>query len=358
MRRTSIPLLLAALIPLCPAQDKKWGAGAFFPEEYNGEIKVDVGRLTDLGVTGQLLRSPLAFAAGMFRDHFGFSIEELERVTFAIKEFESDDDTWHMPESVWVMEGGSNVGIRGKLAEGTAPASVAGVSYVEDGSAEVCSPAPGLLIFNSEYPEGQGRIGPILRGAKKGGVPTAALLELTTKPFAIATLVRLVPPHEAERGYWFPAVDASSVVPDDLAQALALYVIENPKTEGLSIELLVRFQQGKLGADKFEATLKGLLETGKAEPAAKPFLDLLGGIEFRRDGRDLVANLALGTGRDAVGKLANFGVLLGTFGMSGGVDAAQEVQLVLEDVTAGEAEPAPASSPATEPVPEKKKKLR
>ena len=171
------------------------------------------------------------------------------------------------------------------------------------------------------------------------------LLELTAKPFAIVSMVRLLPEAEWDRNHFLPGVDETWADAEDPVVAVALRVYEHPKTGALSAELLVRHENGAKGPALLESKLKAAVAAAAAAPEARAVRALIGAVTTRIDGRDVIAALELGTGREAAGTLSKLAVVIGTFGLVAAPAEvpAEPVMLEVEGV------------PLAEPVPEKKK---
>ncbi|MFO1054865.1 MAG: hypothetical protein U1F36_21815 [Planctomycetota bacterium] len=343
MRHPCSVVLSAFLATTAWAQESNYGPRSFLPPDYDGEMKVDVRRLDDLGVLAELLRSPLGTFAGAFQREFGFSIEDLDRVTYAFREHTrgSGDQEQSIPErSIWVFEGGKSVDLTAEAAGGD-PGTLGGVKFVERDGKEMCSPRAGLLVIEGHFGETRRHlISSVLEGKRKGGVPRPEVLELSGRPHLLLSVVRLVPESEANTTRFFPGVGTDWTVETDPPAALCLRVAEDPKTEGLKAEVLVRFQKGDAGPQLFGEKFKGLIASAVEMKQMLPFKDLLTAVVIRTEGRDCVATVDFGTGREAVGKLGKLGLMIGMWGMGSSVERVEAVQAV----------PAPAvPAPATEP---------
>lgn len=342
MRHPCSVVLSAFLAATAWAQEPNFGPRSFLPPDYDGEIKIDVRRLDDLGVLAELMRSPVGALAGTFQKQFGFSIEDLDRVTFAIRDRSREaaqKEGYVGQRSVWVLEGGKSVGIAADAAGGE-PGMLGGVKFIERDGVEMCSPRAGLLVMEGHFGETRHLISSVLEGKRKGGVPRPEVLELSGRPHLLLSVVRLVPESEANTTRFFPGVGTDWTVETDPPAALCLRVAEDPKTEGLKAEVLVRFQKGDAGPQLFGEKFKGLIASAVEMKQMLPFKDLLTAVAIRTEGHDCIATLDFGAGREAVGKLGKLGLMIGMWGMGSSVERAQAVQAI----------PAPAApAPVTEP---------
>ncbi|MBI5852509.1 MAG: hypothetical protein HZB39_15965 [Planctomycetes bacterium] len=341
IRSSFLVACAVAFGPALAAQTSPLGPRSFAPEDYDGEVVVDVVRLADLGLLADLQRSPLAMLLGKFRDTFGFDLEEVERVRFAIRQGHGEGEERVRGQKMWVFEGGPEVALgKGQLA-GEAD-SVGDVKLLHDEIGAVCSPRPGLVAFEPKQYGSESRMTGLVDGTKKSGVPCAALLEITTKPGVIVSIATVVPPGESLR---MPGVGPDWTDAADRITAMALRLNAEPGAGGdaLAITAVLRFDVGETGPALFQTRLKAALVEAAAEPKAKPIKGLIEAVTTAVAGRDLVVTLPLGAGRAASGKLAQAVIFLGALVLS-------PVEAVAEEVVI-EAQPEPEPEPAPPPPP-------
>ncbi len=341
-----VSVLSLAFAALASAQAPPLGPRSFAPMDHGGEIGVDVRRLDDLGLLAELQRSPIAMLGAKFRDTFGFSIEELDRVSFFIKELRGESGGRRGEESVWVFEGSDKVGLGTVELEGERT-SVGEVKFLDSRIGQFCSPRAGLLVLDPKGAQAQ-RLEQLVRGTAKPGAPMPELLELTARPGSIAWVARVIPDRREEWGMLIPGMGSDWATDEDPPRAIALRVTEDPKTHALAVTLLVRFVNGEVGPARLQSHLEPALETARSDPQLKPFRALFDGVTTKISGRDLEAVLALGEGRAAIGKLSQFAILVASTGMS---TRQQELEIVeFDDVTPQAPEPAPQPAPAPQPT--------
>lgn len=338
-------LLVAFILgPALTAQATPLGPRSFAPEDYDGEVVVDVARLVDLGLLAEVQRSPLNMLLGHFRDTFGFDIEEVERVRFAIRQHHGEGEERVPEQSMWVFEGGPAVALgKGKLAGEVR--SAGDVKLLDSEFGELCSPRPGLLAFEPgrRRSGSDSRMTGLVDGTKKSGVPCPALLEITTKQGVIASIASVLPPGEPLH---MPGIGPDWTDAADRISAIAMRLSAAPGADGdgyaLAITAVLRFENGETGPALFQTRLKASLLEVAAEPKAKPIKGLIEAVTTEVAGRDLVVTLPLGAGRAGSGKLAQVVTFLGALALSPMEAVAEEVVI--------EAQPEPEPAPLPPPV--------
>ncbi len=333
-------LVAVILGPALTAQATPLGPRSFAPEDHDGELVVDVARLIDIGLLAEVQRSPLNLLLGHFRDTFGFDIEDVERVRFAIRQRQGEGEARVPMQTMWVFEGGPAVALgKGKLAGEVH--SVGDVKLLDSEFGKVCSPRPGLVAFEPRPGDSDSRMTSLVDGTKKGGVPCPALLEITTKQGVIASIASVLPPGEPLR---VPGVGPDWTDDTDRITAMALRLSAEPGADGeaLAITAVLRFETGEKGPSLFQTKLKEMLVGIAAEPKAKPIKGLIEAVTTELAGRDLVVTMPLGAGRAGSGKLAQVVTFLGALALSPMEAAADEVVI--------EAEPEPEPAPLPPPV--------
>ncbi len=345
-RRSSSCLAPLVFALAAAAQEQPVAARSFTPPDYGAVVFVDVARLDDLGLLGELQRSPLQMLGTMFREEFGFSIDHLERVSLFMAEAQ-DQSSRRPRHSIWVFEGSESVGLdqRKTTAE---PERIGNAKLLETDAGLLCSPRPGLLLLEPREGAGEPRLRDLLTGKAQPGVPLPTLLEVNSRPGAIAQIARVIPRDPNEYRMLLPGVGEDWAEESDPPDVMSLRLAEDPKSKELSVTLLVRFASGESGPARLEGRVAEALAEARKNDRVALFRELFERITTKTAGRDFVATLPLGAGREALGRLTKFALMLGSIGMTAESVVLEEVEVV----EAVEVEPVPVEEkPVEKPVP-------
>ena len=145
-----------------------------------------------------------------------------------------------------------------------------------------------------------------------------------------------------------PLVGEDGAEESDPHAVMSLRIAEDHKSKELSGTLLVRFASGESGPARLEGRVAEALAEARKNDRVALFRELFERITTKTAGRDFVATLPLGAGREALGRLTKFALMLGSIGMTAESVVLEEVEVV----EAVEVEPVPVEEkPVEKPVP-------
>ena len=284
-------LLAALLVSALPAaaQDAPRLLGrSFFPAEHSLAAFVDMQALVESDFFDALERSPARLLLERFAKSFGFRLDDVARIDFAMR-FHPDAEDHRRRQSVAVvLKGNERVGLAEldvELLGGRYEVTKVGDYEVWTGQdPAIVSPRPGLCVFGDEH-----HLLGIVGGEVRGGVPTPELMPLISGGKALAYFAMLVGED-----------DSSLPIPDawtdggDPVRSVAMRLERRAADGHLVFKARAGFETGASGpalmAGHIDEALKQV-----AEQAEFVFLrPVLAGLDKRIDGRELLVELDLG----------------------------------------------------------------
>jgi hypothetical protein len=341
-------LVFAAVSAGVVAQDKL-GPRSFFPPEYQAEFFVDVAAVRAHGFLGALQRSLVSGALRELEKGANVSLDDLDRVRWALLRTPPADGGHEQRQMVFVAEG------KALAPESYAPeapyefgtferTTVAGHAvHVWTGSDEwqeaYVAPRPGFAVRGD-----RALIESILDGSGKGGAAHPDLLALLSARGVLAQLAmaRCGRPAEA----WFGDVPAPQhwLVPADPLDGYWFRLVEQDGV--IELQALARFARDGDGVRRLEAEARAALAAAQKHRRFGAFKKLWNAIELTRDGGDLRARIVMGPPERAAAMLAQ--TFLPVAAALFTLRAEPELQ-VMEVNVAPAIEPEPQPEPASRP---------
>ncbi|MCA8966293.1 MAG: hypothetical protein H6838_13265 [Planctomycetes bacterium] len=345
------PLLLAAAAAAAlPAQAKPPTARQFLLDDYTTVVHLDMKAVRDTGVWDEMGASTLRVVCNFLDDQFGFSLDQLDRIT-SVQAPRVENGQVVATNEVVVVEGNDDLGEiadpgHNRYAELAIGAYTLRTDQWMENEAYV-QVTPKLRVHGSP-----GLLTPVLTGKPRTGLPSPDVMAFTAGKkqllfYAIsdlrqpASMRKLV--EEALPDAGWPQDDKPTFV------CLSILASGDPDDPHLTAELVLRHGAAGPGLAASEKAVTAALERLAKLPQARAVWPLLKKVAHESDGSDALYRVDLGRARHVGGMLATMSPFL-LFASSQEMQAAPAMQVqVLEEVTEEVEEPPPP------PPPEKKK---
>ncbi len=368
----AIPILLAAAA--VPAQDParvQLGPRSFFPEEYTGELYVNMDALleTDLWeeVERSLVSKPMLAA---FRRNFGFRLTDLEEIRIGMVPkkvtYPGGYETYRQL-AVTVFLGGRDLALpkprkREWDHNRRTNNQIGGLNVVQEGMDTEerhwsqpmlwVMPKPGCLVYGDKR-----LVEPVLKGERRGGVPHPELMAVTVgrRPLAYYAVRLQYDKQFLQNAVPFPF---EWYTEDDKPTFLTLRINLGAKSQASTATMRIRFTDGSKGPDLFEKETRASfkkLDTDRFFKRMAFLKKFTKRLTFKKTGADLEISCDLGDAKQAVelSALAQMLPML-MFVADSGPAAPVAVEVGEEEEEVEEEEAKPKAKENVKPKPEEK----
>lgn len=351
-RTLFVPLCaITALVRPVLAQHSAPQARSFFFDNYTSVMRFDLKAMRDTGVWDEISASGLKVVRGMIKDQFGFTFEQLDRVTSLRAPKVVAGQVVGCLEIV-AIEGNDDLGQTMDMRAGRCQEEQAG-SYTMlldrwTDDAAVVQVTPKLRVYGPPT-----MLEPVLTGKPRAGLPSGDVMSLTAaQQDVLVYFVFDLRYDDDPRGMLHEALPDTGWPADD-EPTFACGRIRATGDEDdphLTLELILRHGTDGEGLVTTEAAVGVALEKLSKLQQARLFRPLLKKVEHERDGTDAVWRVDLGRARQAFG---SFNLLLPMMFMTGSEVPAQalggEIRVIAE---------APVVAEPVVPKPGKKKEKK
>lgn len=266
----------------------------YLPRDYEAEFAVDYDALRDLDLLEWIDELPLA--PGFFTSlasGYGCELDDLHYVRTGVRLVEQGKGARFDLVSVAVREPGRAAPMHASWKSARIAGHEGFEQDVGSGIQVVVFPQDGLavagerVLVEAGLADANGRPHPELAPLLAGERPVAQV--------AIGRFGRAMHELTGTVGWYWSD-------PADLTDFVRLRLLRGEE-DHLVVEGLVRFQHGTTGLAEFESDARKALDSALARPQLRAIHALVRAVEVRRDGRDAILRVDLGTPRQAFGAM-------------------------------------------------------
>lgn len=307
MIRVTAVLLLATL---AIAQDPI-PARSFLLDDYRNVVSVDLARLRDKGIWGDLEASILGPMFGEMEREFGGPLDALDRLLLVAEFGEPVDDARQIRE-VRIFEGNKGLPLPNSFQYGNwEKQDMKGREvWCREGyrGERMYQPSPEVQVWGTSL-----ALDPVFEGEKRRGMPCADVMSLLSGKnevlaYIVLDVTRGPLQERVLKGMFGDAVWPQGQAPSFLS--IRLMATGDADDPHLTVEATLRHATDGEGVAVSDKAIDAFLEKARTDPAMRVMQPALKKCTKKRDRADLRLVADLGRSREAVGHVAGIALAL------------------------------------------------